>query len=111
MYVRLFDPPLVRVFDTWLDRTTRVPYNSAGGASEAFRVGWNRNAPLPSAALTASARRFMSAAYIVLRISHAVGAVTASGSFPSMRATSWASNVFPPAATVEAVWVVIPEYV
>src|SRR3954466_2108966 len=111
MYVRLLDAPLVRVADTWLDRTTLVPYSSVGGASEACRVGWNRNDPLPSAAVTASARRFISAAYIVLRISQAVGAATASGSLPSMTATSWASNVFPFAPTVEAVCAVIPEYV
>src|SRR5437763_16424831 len=111
MYVRLVEAPFDRAFDTCDERTTRVPYSSVGGASEACRVGWNRNDPLPSAAVTASARRFISAAYMVLRISHAVGAATASGSLPSMRATSWASNVFPFAPTVEAVCDVIPEYV
>src|SRR5262245_9190630 len=109
MYVRFVPAPLVRVFDTCEDRTTLVPYSSTGGASDACRVGWNRNAPLPSAAVTASARRFIRAAYRVLRISHADGAATASGSFPSIRATSWASNVFPLAPTVEAVCIVIPE--
>ena len=95
--------------DTCDERTTRVPYSSAGGASAAVRDGWNRNAPFWSAALTASARRFMRAAYMVLRITHALGAATASGSLPSIRATSWASNVFPFAPTVVAVCAVIPE--
>src|SRR3954447_11725578 len=111
MYVRLVEAPLLRVFDTCEERTTRVPYSSVGGASAALRVGWNRNDPLPSAALTASARRLISAAYMGLRISQAVGAATASGSLPSMSATSWASNVFPFAPTVDAVCDVIPEYV
>src|SRR5689334_11449607 len=109
MYVRFVEAPLARVFDTCEERMTLVPYSSVGGASEALRVGWNRNDPLPSAAVTASARRFIRAAYMVLRISQAVGAATASGSLPSMRATSWASNVFPFAPTVLAVCAVIPE--
>src|SRR5204863_2084651 len=109
MYVRFDDAPLVRVLEICDERTTLVPYSSAGGESAAPRDGWNRNAPFWSAALTASARRFIRAAYIVLRISHAVGVATASGSFPSISATSWASNVFPFAPTVVAVCAVMPE--
>ena len=67
------------------------------------------NGPLPSAAVTASARRFIRAAYIVFRMSQADGAATASGSLPSIEATSWASNVVPFAPTVVAVCGVIPE--
>src|SRR5438067_6390900 len=37
MYVRLLDAPLVRAAEIWDDRTTLVPYNSAGGASAAPR--------------------------------------------------------------------------
>ena len=55
----------------------------------------NTNGPAASLALTASARRFISTLKKFRRISHAVGAATASGSFPSISATSWARNVSP----------------
>src|SRR5215213_4960176 len=109
MYDRLELAPLLRVLDTCEERTTFVPYSSAGGASAACRDGWKRNAPFWSAALTASARRFISALNMFLRITHAVGVATASGSFPSIRATSCASKVLPLAPTVAAVWEVMPE--
>src|SRR5262245_24804706 len=95
MYVRSVLLPLARVFDTCADRTTLVPYSSSGGASDAWRDGWNRNGPAVSAALTASARRFISAACICLRITQAVGADTASGSLLSINATSCGWNVSP----------------
>src|SRR5262245_48954335 len=105
MYVGFSAPPLARVFDTCDDRTTRVPYSSAGGAVAAL-VLRNRNAPLPSPALTASARRFISAPNIALRITQALGASTASGSLLSIRATSAGVNVSPVPPVVLAVWVV-----
>ena len=73
------------------------------GVGRVPRSGGTGTAPCRRPRVTASARRFIRAAYIVLRISHAVGAATASGSLPSIRATSWASNVLPFAPTVEAV--------
>src|SRR5262245_33146638 len=108
MYVRFDAPPFTRAADTCDDRTTRVPYNSAGGAVAAL-VLRNRNAPFPSLALTASARRFISAANIALRITQAVGASTASGNLLSIRATSAGVNVSPLPPAVLAAWVPIPE--
>src|SRR5437660_3221100 len=110
MYVRAVPLPFTRVFDTCDDRTTRVPYSSAGGPAVAS-VLRNRNGPLPSLALTASARRFIRAANIALRITHAVGASTASGSLLSIRATSAGVNVSPLVPMVLAVWGTMPEYV
>src|SRR5258708_32200695 len=107
MYVSVLAPPLVRVADTCDERTTFVPYRSAGGAAAACVVR-NRNGPLPSAALTASARRFISAANIALRITHALGASTASGSFDSIEATSAGVKVSPFVAAPAAVWLTIP---
>ena len=99
-YVRFVAAPFTRAADTCDDRTTRVPNSSAGGPSAAARFGRNTNGPLPSAAVTASARRFISAANIPLRITHAVGASTASGSFDSISATSSGWNVLPLAPAV-----------
>src|SRR6516162_3720290 len=100
MYVRFVAVPFTRAPDTCDDRTTRVPYSSAGGAATALVVR-KRNGPLPSLALTASARRFISAANIALRITQAVGASTASGNLLSIRATSAGVNVSPlPPATL-----------
>lgn len=102
-YVRSVDSPFSRVADTWDDRTTRVPYSSGGRPDEpAVR---NRNDPSFPPPDTASARRFINAAYIVFRITHAVGASTTSGSFDSIRATSSGVNVSPFAPVVLAVWV------
>src|SRR5437764_13733865 len=103
MYVRAGPAPLARVLDTCPERTTLVPYNSSGGASAADRDGWNRNAPAESAALTASARRFMSAACSSFRITQAEGDVTASGSLECIFATSCAWKVSPSVPVVEAV--------
>src|SRR6185312_5679015 len=103
MYERSVPDPLTRVAETCDDRTTLVPYSSLGDPVAAS-VLRNRNAPLPSAALTASARRFMSAANIALRITHAVGASTASGRLASMDATSAGVNVLPLEPVVAAVW-------
>src|SRR5579871_6630700 len=103
MYVRFEEPPFTRVFDTCDDRTTFVPYSSTGGAIDPS-VPRNRNGPLPSLAVTASARRFISAANIALRITHAVGASTASGNLLSIRATSAGVNVSPLPLVVLAVW-------
>ena len=100
--------PFTRAADTCDDRTTRVPYSSAGGPLAADRMSRNRNGPLPSLALTASARRFMSAANRAFRITHAVGASTASGSLLSISATSPGWNVSPFAPVVLAVCVAIP---
>ena len=63
---------------------------------------------MPSAAVTASARRFISAANIAFRITHAVGASTASGSLLSISATSPGWNVSPFAPVVLAVCVPMP---
>ena len=106
--VRLVPAFFTRAPDTWDDRTTRVPYSSAGSGADAC-VPRNRNDPRPSLAATASARRFMRAANIALRITHAVGASTASGSLLSIRATSAGVNVSPLVPVVLAVWVLIPE--
>ena len=95
MYVSALLPPFDRVAETCDDRTTLVPYRSAGGAFVAALDPRNKNGPFPSLAVTASARRFMSAAYIAFRMSHAEGASTASGSFASICATSCGWNVSP----------------
>src|SRR5436305_9249842 len=108
MYVRFDAAPFTRVFDTCDDRATRVPYSSAGGAVAALVVR-KRNGPLPSPAVTASARRFISAANIALRITQALGASTASGSLLSIRATSAGWKVSPVPPVTLAVWVPIPE--
>src|SRR5947207_16018466 len=103
MYVRFDAVPLTRAPDTCDERTTRVPYSSAGGAAAALVVR-NRNGPLASPAETASARRFIRAANIALRITQALGASTASGSLLSIRATSAGVNVSPLPLAELAVW-------
>src|SRR5438552_18497266 len=107
MYVRFDAVPLTRAPDTCDERTTRVPYSSAG-VPAAASVLRNRNGPLPSLAVTASARRFISAANIALRITQAVGASTASGSLLSIRATSAGVNVSPLLPPEPAAWVPVP---
>src|SRR5262249_34307007 len=99
---------LTRVFDTWAERTTLVPYSSIGGGSAAeARSRKKRNGPALSPALAAAARRFIRIEEKILRNTHAVGAATAPGSLPSLSDTASGWNVSPLPPGDEAVWAVM----
>ena len=66
---------------------------------------------MPSFADTESERRFIKAANIALRITHAVGASTASGNLLSISAMSAGVNVLPSVPVVLAVWAMMSLYV